>query len=333
MARRLAVLLVTSVVCAAPAPAAIIDLLSLSEGRDDTNTLVSPVLDGASVPPVRIVPVQSSYDRAAKIIRRGTTGMFTKGPQYELAREVDMAALLTEALRSEAAGMGIRVVTDEAGAWQVGGSLNEIYMESKQIPYGATLFYGFMDTTFDVTAPDGRKETRRMRFHHYYGAYNAGLGRKDEARSGLAHLLLEGAQEAIARMNRDFFKAPAHPRFADVIRRLRESPDDVNRSELFAIGLSGSADAAAALIARLPGEKNENVRSATIDALAKIGSNDAVEPLARRYPSEDEDCRWYTLKAMDYIGGDAALGLVRNQGVNDKDGGPQRLARRILAGT
>ena len=50
---------------------------------------------------------------------------------------------------------------------------------------------------------------------------------------------------------------------------------------------------------------------------------------ARSAAAEDEDCRWVTLKAMDYIGGAEADALVKGAGLADKDGGPRRLAEKI----
>jgi hypothetical protein len=93
--------------------------------------------------------------------------------------------------------------------------------------------------------------------------------------------------------------------------------------------LSGAPDAAAAILKWLPGEPDENRRSALIDTLADLGAVEAVPLLASRYAAEDEDCRWYSLKAMDYIGGETALALVRDRGTRDRDGGPRRLAERI----
>jgi hypothetical protein len=55
-----------------------------------------------------------------------------------------------------------------------------------------------------------------------------------------------------------------------------------------------------------------------------------VAPLSARYDKEDEDCRWYTLKAMDYIGNEAALALVRDKGVKDGHEPCKRLAKRVI---
>ena len=41
------------------------------------------------------------------------------------------------------------------------------------------------------------------------------------------------------------------------------------------------------------------------------------------------DPRWYTLKAMDYIGGPEAARLVNSADLKGEDAGPRRLAGRI----
>ncbi len=68
-----------------------------------------------------------------------------------------------------------------------------------------------------------------------------------------------------------------------------------------------------------------------MDALASLGAPAAVGPLASRYALEDEDPRWFTLKAMDYIGGPEAAKVVESSGLKDEDAGPKRLAARIAA--
>ena len=104
-------------------------------------------------------------------------------------------------------------------------------------------------------------------------------------------------------MNRDFFKAPVHRDMAAKLQRLQTSGAKGAMGDLRHVGLSGLPSATPALLARVPKEADENVRAAIIDALGLLGSADAVGPLAGRYATEDEDCRWYTLKTMDYIGG------------------------------
>jgi hypothetical protein len=303
---------------------ATIKQVNLANGRDETNKIGSPVFDTAGVQPLHFT-IRAAYDRSAKIVRKGATNMFTRGPEYNLDKAVDLGALLTDALRTEAAAMGFRTAGASEAGWTIEGEIKNVYMESKQIPYGLTLFYGYMDVETTVRRAGGGAETRRLRFHNYSGGYNAGMGRRDEAEEALAHLLVEGAQEAVARLNREFFKAPTHTAVDAIVGRLAgASPNDIHR-----VGLSNASAATDPLLKTLVTETVENRRSAIIDALARLGSPESVPTLTSRYATEEEDCRWYTLKAMDYIGGDAALALVKDAGVKDKDGGPRRLAQRI----
>jgi hypothetical protein len=303
--------------------------VNLANGRDDTNHIGSPLYDAGALPPLRF-SIAPAYDRGAKIVRRGATNMFTRGPEYNLDRAVDLGALFTEALHAEAAVMGFRTAAAPDGGWTVEGAIRNVYLESKQIPYGATLFYGYMDVELQVRGAGAAPESRRLRLHNYFGGYNAGMGRRDEAEEALAHLLVEGAQETVSRLNREFFKAPAHPAVDALVSRLGAA---ATANEIHRIGLSNAPGAAPALLALLVKEPDENRRSAMIDALARLAPPEAVAVLAGRYGTEDEDCRWYTLKAMDYIGGDAAMTLVRGQGTRDRDGGPRRLAQRIAGST
>ena len=107
----------------------------------------------------------------------------------------------------------------------ISGTIREIYVESRQIPYGATLFYGYMDAQVQLADPAGANHKAAIRLHNYCGGYNAGMGRRDEAESCAAQLLLEGAQEMLARLNRDYFKAA--PRAA-----IAQQPDGSRRRSL-----------------------------------------------------------------------------------------------------
>lgn len=298
--------------------------IRLADGYDDVNRISSPVFDTSAAQPVSFA-IKSAYNRGAKIVRKGATNLFTKGPEYNLDKAVDLASLLTDALRAEAGAMGFRLSTAPESGWLVDGAIQDVYLESKQIPYGATLFYGYMDVELRVRGGAGEAQTRRMRFHNYSGSYSAGIGRRDEASDALAHLLVEGAQETVSRLNREFFKAAPRPE----VETKASQAGALRGNDLHLVGLSGSPAATQAILALLSKEADENRRSDLINALARLASPEAVAPLASRYATEDEDCRWFTLKAMDYIRGQAALAVVTGQGAKDKDGGPRRLAQRI----
>jgi hypothetical protein len=65
--------------------------------------------------------------------------------------------------------------------------------------------------------------------------------------------------------------------------------------------------------------------------VGRLGAPEAVSVLADWYRSEeDEDCRWSTIKALDYIGGEQALAVIRDEGVDDDHEAIERLAKRIL---
>ena len=302
--------------------------LTLDEGRDDVNRVTAPVVDGMNTP-IAVGTVASTFDRGAKIVRKGATGFMTRGPEYNLDKAIDLGALFASALKAESTAMGFGSAT---GGWQIDGTIKDVYLESKQIPYGATLFWGYMDIDFRVASGGAPPQTVSMRLHNYNGGYNAGMGRKDEAAVALAHLLVEGAQEALARLNRLHFKAPPHPGVAALIAQVRGSGERRSASAVHRLGLSGSPDAVPVLLDLIPKEPDENRRSSLIEALARLGSADAVGLLAQRYATEDEDCRWVTLKAMDYVGGPDAEQVLKGPGVGDKDGGPRRLAEKVTGG-
>jgi hypothetical protein len=299
--------------------------LTLEEGRDDVNTLKAPVVDGANTA-VAIGTIAATFDKGAKIVRKGATGFMTRGPEYNLDKSLDLAALFGSALKSEATAMGFKA---GAGGWSIDGTIKDVYVESKQIPYGATLFWGYMDVDFRVAQGGGAPQTVSMRLHNYNGGYNAGMGRKDEAAAALAHLLVEGAQEALARLNRAHFKAPPHPSVTSLLDDVKKTGDQRSANAVYRLGLSGSPAAPAVLLDLIPKEQDENRRSMLIEALGRLQASESVAILKQRYATEDEDCRWVSLKAADYIGGADAESLLKGPGLADKDGAPRRLAEKV----
>jgi hypothetical protein len=317
--RALTVLLVIPIICfAVAAGAGTIKKLDLACGEEEETSITTPVYSAEDVVPVVFGTVESAFDRKAPVVRRLAKGLFNRGVQYGLDRSVDLGALMTEALGKQAAAMGI----DTAGgddSWQVNGSLKEIYLESKQVPYGPVLFYGYMTIELNVSRSDAETQTFNLRLTKMFHRYNAGMGRKDEAREALAGFLIQSAQEIVARLNRELFKAPAHPSIAEALEVLKATGTDDRDNELLRVGLSGSREAVPDLLNLLQREKQEAYRVHIINALANIGEPGVKEPLAARYATEDEDCRLFILKAMEYIGGDDGIQLIEEKGMKDKD--------------
>jgi hypothetical protein len=210
--------------------------------------------------------------------------------------------------------------------WEVKGSLKDIYLDSRQVPYGATQFWGYMLVDLQVKKKGGEPKPVTLRAHKYYAAFNAGMGRKDEATEGLLQLLVEGSQELVARLNRGYFKAPPTAAMVKLAGGLTAGKDN----DVHLVGLSGAPAAVPVLMKLIPAAAdNERNRADLISALARIGSPEAVPFLAGRFAKEEDDGRWETLKAMDYIGGEEAKAVLA-QGAKDKNDACKRLAGRIL---
>ncbi len=327
-----ALLLAGAVSVGAAANAGTIKKLRVAEfGHDHVNRLAAPIYATATLPALKVGSITSAYDPKAKIVR-GWGNLFTKGPTYDLGPGLDLGALLADSIRAEAAAMGFKVVAADSGepAWEVKGSLKDIHTESQQMTgYGAVLSYGFLDADLEIRSPGGETQNRKLRAHTFFGKVNMGFGRKDEAEAGLAHLVVEGAQDIVARLNREFFKAPPLPAMDEKMKVLAASGVQGHEADLHAVGLSGAQGAVAPLLTLLEKEPNEDNRSPIINALARLGSAEVIDTLANRYDKEDEDCRWYTLKAMDYIGGDKALAVMKGKGTQDQDEANKRLIKKL----
>ena len=311
---------------ALPASAATLKQIRFEAAYDEENELAAPVVDGGEVR-LSFGAFSANFDRSAEIAR-SSGGLFTKGPVYTLDPSVDLAPLLKRYLETEAPKMGFAT---GAGGWTIGARIDEIYVESLQMSgYGAILFHGLMRLDVELASPDGRSERLAMRFHNYYQQMSGGMNRKTPTETAITHLLMEGAQELLARLNRSHFHAPPAAGVAGLVANVKAQGAGKLHRELHAIGLSGSPDAVPALLDRLGREEDENDRSVLVNALARLGSPSIIRPLAERYAAEDEDCRWYTLKAMDYVGSAEALAVVKEKGLADQEFFCQTIAKAIL---
>lgn len=298
-----------------------IEEISLELGRSDANTLSAPVFESGALH-LEIGSFDSSFDYSKRIVER----LGRSGARSLLSRSVDLGRVFADALRQEGEAMGIEI--DGGGdSWSIRGTVRDALVENRQVPFGPLLFFGFLDVEIRVKSPTGAESTARYRLHAETGRYNAGFGVKDEMTEALSQLFVEAAQDALARLNRQFFKANAHGRIEGLVASLSSVKDHEN--DVRAIGLSGAAGASTHLLTLLPSQKDEGDRVDLVTAIALLGSPDVVSTLIERYPSEDEDVRWATLKALDYIGGEDALAFVASTGTKDDNKACRALAEKI----
>ncbi len=297
-------------------------------GFNEHNTLRARLLDGAAIDSVYVAPIESTFDKSQDIVRRLSTGAFTRGVKYELSPAVDLAALLTETFRSELPKMGL-VVADRPGegVTTLQASLDDIYLETKQIPYGPVLFYGHLLLTVTI---DEEAEPYTVGAHNLYQRYNAGFGRRDEAEEALARFLIDTAHEAGAIINRRSLGAPSLVDVAAKLGSLGTRKLEDQEIVLREVAIAGDDAAVTPLLGMLETLKHEHDRSNVINALAVLGSDEVVEPLLARFDGEDEDCRLYILRALSEIDPEQASKLAQSKGVNDKDKAVRSLSQWIL---
>jgi hypothetical protein len=309
-------------------PAAAVRMLenfSLDLGRVPENRIGSPVWDAAGADPV-VVEKLAWKPRPDYLVARRLT---MRAPQFTVGPALDLGAQLSIALQTEGTAMGLRMSAPGASGWTVSGSIEDLWVETRPIIYGPIMFYAYMDVALDVRHGDGAPQTVRYRLHNMYAQVNGGFGIQDEVAETVAQFLIESGQEIAARLNRDFFHAPAHPSLRLEAEALSAGPLDDREAQIRRIGLSGSREAVPVFLGLLTREKDEGNRVYLLDALASLGSADAVQPLADRYDGEDEDCRFFILKVWDYLGSEEARALIARKGPQDKDVACRSLAARL----
>ncbi|HEX7186121.1 MAG TPA: hypothetical protein VF756_30120 [Thermoanaerobaculia bacterium] len=314
--------------CSSPALARVLEVFNLDAGRTDKNRIASPVWDAGAAEPVVVEPIASKLDSEYKVARR----LSMRVPEFTVSPAIDLGRLLSAALQTEGTAMGLRIASPGTAGWTVSGTLDDVFVETRPIIYGPIMFYAYMKVALNVRRGGGEPRAVTYRLHNMYARANGGFGVQDEVSEVLANFLIDSAQEIMARLNRDFFQAPAHPSIKLRTDVLAASTLDDREAELRMIGFSGSREALPVLLALLAKEKDEGNRVYVLDALASLGAVEAVQPLAQRYAGEDEDCRFFILKAWDYIGGEEARSLILRNGPEDEDKACRSLAARLKAG-
>lgn len=250
------------------------------------------------------------------------------GSKDFLAAGVDLGALFAEELGRQARELGI--VTG-GGGWRVSGTVEDVLLKNREIPWGPLVFSGHVDVRLDVAAPTGETTTVRFRFRPTSLRFNAGFGAKDENVEAVAQALIESAQEALARLNRRFFGLPPHPRVADKLADVRRAGARPEEADIRWLGLSGAAEAVEPLLAVLRGGKEESARAEAVEALLLLGAEQALPELRQSYAKEDEDVRCAILAAVPELDSEGGVAwLASGGGVRDKNKACRHIALRRM---
>jgi hypothetical protein len=325
-------LLLLTLVVATPAFAITIQTLDLNDVDDTAIEITAPVWDGVKTGPVMVGRFESKFDRE---VARKLGGGFRNAmvPSYDLAPSLDFGQLFADALRAEGTKLGLPMMAPQeakAPRWTIDGTIHAANVDIQHMGYGSLLFYTYLDIDVRVTAEGAQPVTHRVRPARLFVMYNGGMGMGDEVQAALAKIVMIGAQQTLARLNREHFHAPALPAMETRLAALKKI-DDRGETELHAIGLSGVRGASAALAARLESERDENARTSLVYALTSLGAAEHLPLLARRFATEDEDVRYATIIAFANAGTPEALALIREKGAKDKTLIIRKLSERLLS--
>ena len=320
-------------VLSTPAFAVTIKTLDVNKIDDTAIEIAAPVWDGSQTGLVLAGTFESRFDRK---VANKLGGGFRNAmvASYDLDPNLDLGRLFAEAFRTEGMKLGLKMMSPQEAAapqWTIDGTIHGVHVDIQHMGYGSLLFYTDLDVEVRVTKQDAQPVVHRMQPARLFVMYNGGMGIGDEVQAALAKLLIVGAQQVLARVNREHLQAPALPTMGTRLAALKKI-DDRGETELHAIGLSGVPGASAALATRLASERDENARTSIVYALTDLGAEEHVPLLVRRFPSEDDDVRYATIIALASAGTPDALALIRDKGVKDKTLIIRKLSERLLAG-
>lgn len=316
-----------------PAFAITIKTLDLNVVDDTTIEITAPVWDGSKAGPVLVGTFESKFDRK---VANKLAGGFRNAmiPSYDLDPSLDLGQVLAEALRAEGTKLGLSMMAPQeakAPEWTIDGTIHGANVDIQHMGYGSLLFYSYLDVDVRVTKQGAEPVTHRIRPARLFVMYNGGMGMGDEVQAALAKIVMVGAQQILARLNREHFEAPALAAMETRLAGLKQIDDD-GETDLHAIGLSGVRGASAALASRLASERDENARTSIVYALTSLGAEEHVPLLVRRFASEDDDVRYATIIALASAGTPEALALIREKGAKDKTVIVRKLSERLLSG-
>ena len=314
-----------------PAFAITIKSLDLNVIDDTAIEITAPVWEGSRSGPVLVGTFESKFDRK---VANKLGGGFRNAmiASYDVAPTLDLGQVFAEALRAEGTKLGLIMMSPQeakAPQWTIDGTIHGANVDIQHMGYGSLLFYTYLDVEVRVTKQGEQPVTHRIQPARLFVMYNGGMGIGDEVQASLAKIVVYGAQQILARLNREHFQAPALPTMEMRLAGLKKI-DDHGEAELHAIGLSGVRGASAALASRLASERDENARTSIVYALTSLGAEEHVPLLIQRFASEDDDVRYATIIALASAGTPEALALIREKGAKDKTLIIRKLSERLL---
>ncbi len=313
-------------VVATAASAGTIDTIDLELGRART-IVAGPVWVAAADFRLEIGTFTHEFDYGKLLVDH----YGRSGTRDYLQRGVDLGGIFAGELGRQARELGLPT---GGGSWRVSGVVEDIYVKNREILFGPLIFSGHVDVRFEVVSPAGEKSTARMRFRPTTARYNAGLGTKDENREAVAQIVIEAAQEALARLNQRYFRQPAHARSADKIADVRRAGAKPEEDDVRWLGLSGAPEAIEPLLAVLDKAEDESVRAEAVEALLVLGATEVVPELCSRYAKEDEDVRCAILAAVPELDPvEGVAWLASGGGARDKNKACQHVALRRMGRT
>jgi hypothetical protein len=326
------VLLLLLLLLTTPAFAIEIQKVDLADIDDDAIEIAAPLWSGTEAGPILVGKFESSFDRkvASKLASGFRNAMI---PSYTVASELDLGEVLAAALRSEGTKLGLTMLAPQEGRgaqWTVDGTIRDAKVDIQHMGYGSLLLYTYLDVDVRVSKTGEQPVTHRVQPARLFVMYQGGMGMGDEVRSSLEKILLVGTHQILARLNREHFRAPVLPAMETKLAGLKKVTDQ--EGDLHAIGVAGAPGAGAALASRLEKEKDENARTSIVYALTSLGANEHVPLLARRFASEDDDVRYATVIALANAGTPEALALIREKGMKDKTVVIRKMSERLLNG-
>ena len=138
--------------------------------------------------------------------------------------------------------------------------------------------------------------THRVRPARLFVMYQGGMGMGDEVQLALEKVLLIGTHQILARLNREHFHAPVLPAMETKLVGLNEGHRPGRRPARDRHLRRNRRPAA--LAARLEKEKDENGRTSIVYALTSLGAEEHIPLLTRRFAAEDDDVRYATIIAL-----------------------------------
>lgn len=296
--------------------------IDFGDGRNFTNRIEAPTYSKGKSCPI-FFSIDQSLDQSAPVIRPFASQL----EGVKLSTDLNIEELVLAAIAEEGESMGFFFVAEDEALWKIHGVLKDFYLTCKKEKLGHR-FVGFMDLELSLSGPNGLQEEKRYVFHVIERKQRLGSIRI-EGEEAIAQVLIEGAQEILARLNTHHFQLQPSSSLKFKQIALEKSGFGDNKHNVRQLALAPYDETRETLKALLKKKKKGMTRYHILNFLALMATPEETGYFINIYRKEsDYYARCYLIKALSLCEGASAQEFLSRTAANDPEAFCAAMVRR-----